>query len=222
MAACAAPCARACHRRPHGSTARATPLQGAPCRLLGGDDMLGTSNTPYRPWTQLFKVMHEEEDGSAREDGSSAVAVEMVSVLMQVVITSYDMMMRLTCDACCAGGKAINAANVCKGPDACLAAKGFKARTLWLDWLRAKVAEDPVQACSMRRKRLVLHGIGWHLQIRITYSQKRCNLRANLRYVPQCSGAALCCRWWSWTRATRSAPRIARLTRGTPRRRLLP
>lgn len=47
--------------------------------------------------------------------------------MLQVVITSYDMMMRLTCKGCRKGGPAAGAANACEGADHCMAARGFKA-----------------------------------------------------------------------------------------------
>lgn len=42
---------------------------------------------------------------------------------LQVVITSYDMLKRLSCKACLDSAKPGSA---CAGPDMCMAAKGFK------------------------------------------------------------------------------------------------
>ena len=42
---------------------------------------------------------------------------------LQVVITSYDMLKRLSCKSCLDGSKP---GSVCAGPEICMAAKGFK------------------------------------------------------------------------------------------------
>lgn len=41
-------------------------------------------------------------------------------------MTSYEMLGRQTCEACCAGGPSASKANKCSGPDSCMAARGFK------------------------------------------------------------------------------------------------
>jgi hypothetical protein len=78
----------------------------------------------------------------------------------QVVITSYDMMMRLTCEACCAGGRSAgsgagSAGSGCKGAGQCMSAMGFKARAL----------ERPSSLFCMQNKCQGMSSVlGWTLQ----------------------------------------------------------